>query len=343
MNKQLLSRILIIQTASLGDVILSTSLAETLHSEYPVAKIDYLIKAGYEDLFAGHPFIGEILTWNKSNRKYANLFKLALKVRHHKYDAVINIQRFASSGFISALSGAKFRSGFVKNPFAFTYTHKADHIILNKPGSPHEIYRNAKLIEPLTSIKALRPRLYPSVDDNMAVRKWQGKPYITISPASLYYTKQFPEYKWVELITNISSAFSVRLLGSKADDQLCQKIMKESKHNDIINLSGQLSFLQSALMMQNAVMNYVNDSAPQHIASAVNAPVTVVFCSTVPSFGFGPLSDNSTVVETTEQLSCKPCGLHGYQECPEGHFKCAETIALSQMLTPLTYGQRDKD
>lgn len=339
----MLRRILIIQTASLGDVILSTSLAETLHSEYPLAKIDYVIKAGYEGLFIGHPFIGEVLVWNKAKNKYRNLFNLAIKVRHNKYDAVINIQRFASSGFISAMSGAKFRSGFAKNPFAFTYTHKADHVILSIPGSPHEIYRNAKLIDPLTSLKTLRPRLYPSDSDEKMLKEWQEKPYITISPASLYYTKQYPEYKWVELINNISSAFSVRLLGSKADDQLCQKIMKASKHNDVINLSGQLSFLQSALMMKNAVMNYVNDSAPQHIASAVNAPVTAIFCSTVPAFGFGPLSDNSTIVETTEQLSCRPCGLHGYQKCPEGHFKCAETISLSQMLMPLTYGQRDKN
>ena len=48
--------------------------------------------------------------------------------------------------------------------------------------------------------------------------------------------------------------------------------------------------------MKDAKMNYVNDSAPMHIASAVNAPVTAVFCSTVPEFGFGPLSDVSIIV-----------------------------------------------
>ena len=75
-------------------------------------------------------------------------------------------------------------------------------------------------------------------------------------------------------------------------------------------------------------MNYVNDSAPLHIASAMNAPVTAVFCSTVPSFGFGPLRENGRVVETPEDLDCRPCGLHGHRECPKGHFRCALGIEV---------------
>jgi heptosyltransferase-2 len=80
--------------------------------------------------------------------------------------------------------------------------------------------------------------------------------------------------------------------------------------------------------MKYAEMNYVNDSAPMHLASAVNAPVTAYFCSTIPEFGFGPLSENSTVVQTTEKLPCRPCGLHGKRKCPEGHFKCADVLML---------------
>ena len=68
-------------------------------------------------------------------------------------------------------------------------------------------------------------------------------------------------------------------------------------------------------------MNYVNDSAPLHIASAMDAPVTAVFCSTVPAFGFGPLRANGRIVETTENLDCRPCGLHGLQGVSEGAFQ----------------------
>jgi heptosyltransferase-2 len=87
--------------------------------------------------------------------------------------------------------------------------------------------------------------------------------------------------------------------------------------------------------MQNAVMNYVNDSAPLHLASAVNANVAAIFCSTIPGFGFGPLSQNSVVIETQQKLPCRPCGLHGKKQCPEGHFNCAETIEIEQLLQQL--------
>ena len=102
---------------------------------------------------------------------------------------------------------------------------------------------------------------------------------------------------------------------------------------------GNFNFLSSAALMQGAVMNYVNDSAPLHFASATNAPVTAIFCSTVPSFGFFPLSDQSFVVETTEKLECKPCGLHGWKECPLGHFKCAITIENQQLLNTLPHNE----
>jgi len=90
--------------------------------------------------------------------------------------------------------------------------------------------------------------------------------------------------------------------------------------------------------MKDAVMNYVNDSAPMHFASAMNAPVTAVYCSTVPSFGYGPLSDERHIVEVKEALSCRPCGLHGYKACPLQHFKCAMDITDEQLLQTLKAG-----
>ena len=88
--------------------------------------------------------------------------------------------------------------------------------------------------------------------------------------------------------------------------------------------------------MQNAVMNYVNDSAPLHLCSGVNAPVRAVFCSTVPEFGFGPLSDDSAIVQVRETLACRPCGLHGKKACPLGNFACAELIDTHTMAKELS-------
>jgi heptosyltransferase-2 len=101
-------------------------------------------------------------------------------------------------------------------------------------------------------------------------------------------------------------------------------------------MAGRLSFLASAALQKRAVLNYVNDSAPMHFASAVNAPVAAIYCSTIPAFGYGPLSDTQFIVETLEPLPCKPCGLHGKRACPQGHFNCGHSITTAQLLAPLS-------
>ena len=156
-------------------------------------------------------------------------------------------------------------------------------------------------------------------------------PYYTISPASLWFTKQYPINKWVEFIKSVPENSLVYLLGAANDHSLCEEIIEQAACTFIRNLSGQLTFLQSAALMQDARMNFTNDSAPMHLASSVNAPVTAVYCSTIPGFGFGPLSDNAAVVEVENELSCRPCGLHGKRSCPETHFKCARDIRNRQL------------
>ncbi len=318
-------KILVIQTAFIGDVILATPVIEKLHAFYPDAHLDFLVRKGNETLLTAHPFLRQVIIWDKKNGKLANLLSIASKVRKEKYDIVINLHRFASSGFIVFRSGAKQRIGFDKNPFSFCYTRKVKHVIGE---GKHEIDRNLELIEPLTDQSRVLPRLYPGPSDAESVKNYKSDPYICTAPTSVWFTKQYPADKWIELTKKFGDKYPIYLLGAKGDAEICEKIKTASGLKNIYNLAGKLEFLQTAALMKDAVMNYVNDSAPMHIASSVNAPVTAVFCSTVPAFGFRPLSAKSFIVETTDKLDCRPCGLHGYKACPKGHFKCATTISV---------------
>jgi heptosyltransferase II len=324
-----LKSILVIQTASIGDVILSTPVVEILHAKFPEANIDLLVKKGMAGLFNGHPFLNEVITWDKSHHKITGLIRILRKVRKTRYDAVINIQRFALTGILTSFSGAKIRIGFSKNPFSFFFTKKIDHEIRQ---GIHETNRNLRLIESLAGEGSSKPHLYPSTADYQAVLSYKHNgQHITISPASLWFTKQFPAEKWIEFIHRINASVQILLLGSKEDIPLCEELKKKSGRESVTNLAGKLSFLESAALMKDAVMNFTNDSAPMHLASAVNAPVTVIYCSTVPSFGFGPLSENSSVIETEVKLDCRPCGLHGFKVCPKQHFLCAATIDTDRL------------
>jgi heptosyltransferase-2 len=318
---------LIVQTAFIGDVILSTALIEKLRQFYPDASIDFVVRKGNETLLTGHPYLREVIVFDKK-RKYLNLFLLIKKIRAKKYDVLINVQRFATTGVITALSGAKHKIGFDKNPFSLFFTQR----IVHQVGQLHETDRNQQLIEAFTDRRTVRPRLYPSASDFINVQQFQSGSYYCLAPTSVWFTKQWPAEKWIELIQTIQSKTkAIFLLGAPADSHVCESIRLASSVAHVTNLAGKLNFLQSAALMKGAKMNFVNDSAPMHLASAMNAPVTAIYCSTVPSFGFGPLSDQSVIVETQEKLSCRPCGLHGYRDCPKGHFKCAYSIQIDQL------------
>lgn len=329
-----MKKILIIQTASIGDVILATPILQNLHIKYPEAQIDLLLKKGNEDLFNAHPYIRKLYVWDKSERKLKNLYSILKEVQSERYDLVINVQRFFLTGFLTAFSRAKRTIGFDKNPWSLFFSHKVKHKI--REGEFHETERNVALISHLVANPVTRPVLYPSQQDEALTSQYKTHQFITIAPASLWYTKQFPADKWIEFIRELPKDLHVYFLGSPADKGLCEEIINKSGHANSMNLAGRLRLLETASLQKDALMNFVNDSAPMHLASSVNAPVTAIFCSTVTDFGFGPLSEDSKVVQAEKKLECRPCGLHGHKDCPEKHFDCAQSIKVEQLLERLS-------
>lgn len=320
-----MKKILIIQTAFLGDVILATPVISELKRLFPSSEIDLLVRKGNESLLANNPKINLVHTFDKKNGKLKAILSLIKTFRKNQYNLVINLHRFGSSGFIAGLSKGEKRYGFAKNPFSFLYTKKFSHEIGN---GKHEVERNLSLIKEFGAIEKSRPELFPSADDFAIADQIAGGTYFCFAPASVWFTKQLPVSKWIELIDYYTQFGTIYLLGGKGDLDFCNEIIQQTESKMGINLAGQLNLLESAALMKNATRNFVNDSGPLHIASAMNAPVTSFFCSTIPDFGFGPLSDDSEIKQVKEKLDCRPCGLHGHKACPKGNFECGNKIDL---------------
>jgi heptosyltransferase-2 len=316
-------RILVIQTAFLGDVILATPVFSELKRLYPDAHIDALVKSGNESLLESHQAINEVFIFSKKEGKWKSLISLIRSIRKRKYDLVINLHRFGSSGLITALSGANETRGFSKNPFSIFFTNRFSHEIGD---GTLEVERNLSLIHDLGAAKRVRPSLFPTPEDFSIVKSYPEDAYAVVAPASVWFTKQLPKEQWIKLINHLNS--KVYLIGGPTDKQLCNEIVERLPKSDVVNLAGKLTLMQSAALISSAQRTYVNDSGPLHIASAMNAPVTAFFCSTVPEFGFGPLSDDAKIIQIQEKLECRPCGLHGHAACPKGHFKCGSEISV---------------
>jgi heptosyltransferase-2 len=310
----------------LGDVILATPLIAELKRLFPTSEISILVKKGNESLLENNPHIEEVFTFEKSKGKYKEIFRLVSRFRKLQFDLVINLHRFGSSGLITVLSGAKKTIGFDKNPFSFAYSKRLPHAIGD---GTHEVARNLSLVKEFGAVDLRRPELCPSQANKDRIKPYAQGQFFCFAPASVWFTKQLPVEKWIELAQKKSAEGKVYLLGGKQDYDLCEQIRTSVPSNQIINLCGELNLLESAALMSSATRNYVNDSGPLHMASAMNAPVTAFFCSTIPEFGFGPLSDDSTILQVEEKISCRPCGLHGHASCPKGDFQCGLAIDLS--------------
>ena len=335
MNDASSKTILIIQTAFIGDTILASHFARAVKDQYPNSKIHFFLRRGNESVIQGLPTIEKTWVWSKENGKTKNLFKLILELRKIKFDMVFNLHRHFNSGLVTALMKSEMKVGFKQNPLSFFYTRKIHHQIPD-PRGWHEVQRNLELIPGFKIVdnsKIYKPELPLQEKNFLKVAPYITEPYFVMAPASVWFTKAWSEEKFQELTTELIKLGKVYFIGAPSDRELCDRIRKDLPQTE--NLCGLLSLLDSAALMKNAKRVFVNDSAPLHLASCVNAKTTAIFCSTVPAFGYTPLGDDSVVVDVGNTLSCRPCGLHGHKSCPLGHYKCSLDIDVKKVLATI--------
>lgn len=335
MNDASSKTILIIQTAFIGDTILASHFARAVKDLYPNSKIHFFLRKGNESVIQGLPTIEKTWVWDKAGGKTKNLMKLISELREIKFDMVFNLHRHFNSGLVSAMMKSPFKAGFKQNPLSMFYTRKINHQIPD-PRGWHEVQRNLELIPDYKIVdnsKIYKPELPIQQKNIDKVSQYVSDNYFVVAPASVWYTKAWSEHRYRELTAELSKMGKVYFIGAPSDKELCDRIREGFPNTE--NLCGGLNLLDSAALMKNARRVFVNDSAPLHLASCVNAKTTAVFCSTVPAFGYTPLADDSVVVDVGNELSCRPCGLHGYQKCPLGHFKCSEDIEIKKVLATI--------
>ena len=309
-----MQRALFIQTAFIGDAILGAAAVEALHAQD--FKVDVLVRKGNELFYQDHPKVGRVWVWDKKD-KWRSWWMLLKQVRKERYDVLFLAQRFFTMGLFALLSNAVKKVGYAQGWWSFFFDVRITH---QWGTGVHEVQR---LMDLVGSDQFFMPQL--NVNSH-AVDLPQEK-YITISPSSVWKTKQAPVAVWQQVL-NRNADKKVLVLGGPGDVPALHELMKELRlnHSNWEIVAGRYSLMQSGYLMKNAVMNYVNDSGPLHLCSATQAPVTAFFCSTIPAFGFGPLSPDSVVLQTLEPLECRPCGMHGHAQCPKGHFKCGQIL-----------------
>lgn len=320
------NKILILQTAFLGDVILTLPLLNVLKKKFPGSEIDFICIPETSEILINNSYISEIIPYDKKKSGLYGLIELILKLRKKKYDLIISPHRSYRSSLISYMSSPLRSIAFKNSSLSFLYSETVEYL-----NDKHEIIRNLNLLKPLGIIEndIIRPELFISENEKRKIdclfyehKVRPDEKFIVIAPGSVWFTKRFPEEKFRNLCDMFSnSGIRIFLAGGKSDKKVSDFILNNSKNRNIVNVTGQLSVPESAELISRASVLVTNDSSPLHMGNAVGTDVIALFGATVPAFGFYPYGINDVIIET-KNLKCRPCAIHGGKKCPIGTFDC---------------------
>jgi heptosyltransferase-2 len=319
----------VIQTSFLGDVVLTTPLLAELARRGPV---DVVTTPAAVSLLENHPAVRAVLVFDKrgADGGALGLWRLGRRLRAREYSTAYLAQGSWRSAALALLAGVRERVGFDTSPGRLLYTRRVQF-----RADRHHAERLWRLAAPEDTSppdpEAIRPRLHPDAADRGAVEALlrdvprDGARLFALAPGSIWGTKRWPHFP--ALAARLARLYRLVVVGSADDGEHAAAIARAAGVERVVDATGRLSLLASAELLSRCAGLVTNDSAPQHLASAVGTPTLTVFGPTVPAFGFGPLAPRSAAVGHPD-LPCRPCHPHGPAVCPLGHWRCMRDLEV---------------
>lgn len=328
-----IERILVVQTAFIGDVILATPLAEAINAMFPGCRCDYVVIPAASNLLEQNPKVNTVWRYDKRGRQrgMSALWRFARSLRQQDYDVALVPHRSLRSAALVRLAGIPRRIGFDRSTGSFLFSE------IVKYRQVHEIERNLELLARLGEIPSgVTPRVYWNREDEQAVADCLAglagaDRLYAIAPGSVWPTKRWLPERFAELAKalNATRQSAVILIGGSGDRELCEEIRCATGER-CVNTAGQLTLRQSAALLSKCRLLISNDSAPTHLGIASGCQVLTIFGPTVPRFGFYPYGEDNGVVEL--KLPCRPCTTHGSRHCPLGTHACMRELSVAMVL-----------
>ena len=323
---------LVIQTAFLGDVVLTTPLLEALARRH--GPVDVVTTPAAAPLLETHPAVRRVVRFDKhrADRGIGALLRLARRLRAEHYQIAYLPHRSLRSALLARLAGIPRRVGF-RNGWPFLYTG-----VRSRPAAGHEIDRLLALADE-PGPHQVAPSLGITASDVAAAERVLSEvggtgPYVALAPGSIWATKRWPGYP--ALGARLAERAAVIAIGGPDDAGLGEEVVAAVRGagGHAVNACGRLALREAAALVGRAAVLVTNDSAPLHFAAAVGTPVVAVFGPTAPAQGFGPRGPRDVVVQH-RAMPCRPCSSHGPQVCPLGHHRCMTEIGVETVLHAL--------
>ncbi|PIU19366.1 MAG: hypothetical protein COT18_07895 [Elusimicrobia bacterium CG08_land_8_20_14_0_20_59_10] len=323
-------KICLLQTAFLGDCVLTLPLLKELRETLPRARVSVVTRPETAEIFSSSGLAAEIIEDGKKTAPSGpgEFFGLARELSSRGFDAAIIPHRSLRSAALAWRAGIPVRIGFSSSAGSLLLTHKVPFSWLL-----HDVERNLALLSPFSSVlKAAWPGMR---GDAGAASRLSLPPGIKagINAGSAWPTKRWPREKWARLIKLLHAGYGGKVLmaGGPGEKDWNDAIARLAGPGRVLNLTGKTSMAELMEAIRPLKVFVSNDSGPMHIASALGVPAVGIFGPTTRELGFFPYGPANRVVET--QLACRPCALHGSRKCPRGHFLCMRLLTVEEVFT----------
>ena len=318
---------LVIQTAFLGDVLLTTPLVEALAARH--GPVDVVTTTAAAPLVETHPAVRRVIPYDKrgADSGLGGLVRLARRLQAERYEVAYLPHRSLRTAVATWLARIPRRVGFADG-WSMLYTD-----VRKRPKDGHEIDRLLALADVEGS--RAHPSLHITPDDRAFAEGFLREhgirePFAALAPGSIWGSKRWPYYR--QVAERLAGRVAIVVVGGSEDASLAAEITAAVGRSGgrAASSCGRLTLRQSAEVIRRAAVLVTNDSAPLHLAQAVETPTVAIFGSTVPAFGFGPRGPRDRVVEFAG-LSCRPCSAHGPRSCPLGHHLCMKSLRVEDV------------
>ncbi len=330
-----IKKILIIQTAFLGDTVLTIPLFNNLRQLFPDKKIYVLTTPVGKTILEEQKSIDEIIVYDKkgADKGLVNFFRLIDNLKLLSIDWAIIPHRSFRSAFSAYFAKIPHRWGFTRSSARMFYTK-----IIKYQRNLHDLERNLCFLEEFSNSKFDKSIYFPynnvyekKINDLLNEKDFVGHKIIGIHSGSKWPTKKWPISRFVELINELDKKnYKIIVFGNKEDFLLDNYLNFKQNSKNIINLIGKTNIKELVTIIRHLFVYVTNDSGPMHIASAMERNVIAIFGPTTKGLGFYPYNENAKIIEVN--LKCRPCGMHGGYSCPRRHFKCMNDITVSAVV-----------
>jgi heptosyltransferase-3 len=336
--------ILVIKLRHIGDVLLTVPVFRALRKSFPDAHISALVNAGTEEVLIGNSLIDDIIIFDRrvkaapTGKKFSQEITFLRDIRSKGFDMTVDLTSGDRAAILGLASGARYRIAYhPEGGFAgkrFLYTHLAD-----KDGSQHMVMQNLDVVKQfgITTEDLMVDFFVPDDAKEFAGNVFKkhsinaSDTVIHIHPTSRWLFKCWKDEYMAQVIDWLLDKGSRVIVTASPDEHEMQKarniISLLHDTSKIIDLCGKTTIKQLAAVSARSNLFLGVDSAPMHIAAAVNTPVVALF---------GPSGEeqwrpwgrgHSTLIKKLGCKVCRQCEIDGVKVR-----RCLEAIGPDEVI-----------